>query len=158
MFRQLDHVKVFTDPRGTEATMLAHEIGPILDTLATEHADMLPCTAHLSALATEKSPELHAALDRCWPVLTGALDAHIEAEDTVLFPALANEVGDGITGLFRDEHREIEALRASLRAARLDGDDLERVSSIALRLAELLGSHMNREDAMLFPSARNVLR
>ncbi len=158
MFRQLDHVRVFTDPRGTEEAMLAHEIAPVLDKLAAEHTDMLPCTTHLAALATGKSSELRAALDRCWPVLTGALDAHIEAEDTVLFPAVADALGDGITGMFRDEHREIEALRSSLRAARLDGDDLDRVSSIALRLAELLGSHMTREDAMLFPSARNVLR
>ncbi len=139
--------------------MTITDITPLIDKLATEHADMLPCTAHLAELAAARSPEIRAALDRCWPVLTGALDAHIDAEDEVLFPAVAQAVGDeGVTALFREEHREIRALRSALGTARQEGGDLERLSAAALRVADLLNTHMTREDAMLFPSARNALR
>lgn len=134
------------------------EITPLIDKLAAEHADLLPCTAHLTELAAARSPEIAAALDRCWPVLTGALDAHIDAEDEVLFPAIARAVGDeGMTALFREEHREIRALRSALDAVRKQGGDIERLFAAVLRLADLLNAHMTREDAMLFPSARNAL-
>lgn len=135
------------------------DITSLIDKLEAEHTEMLPCTAHLTELAAAKSPDIHTALDRCWPTLDGALDAHIEAEDDVLFPAMARAVGDeSLTEVFRAEHREIQALRQALLAARRDGSGIEQVSAIALRLADLLGHHMRREDAMLFPSARNGLR
>ena len=37
----------------------------LIDRLSAEHAELLPCTAHLIELASSKSQELRAAIERC---------------------------------------------------------------------------------------------
>lgn len=131
----------------------------LIDRLSAEHADLLPCTAHLMELASKNSQELGAAIERCAAKLGGALDTHIADEDHVLFPAYARESGDeGLVGQFRDEHREIEILRDELLAAHKSQAEVPKMAAIAARLADLLHSHMTREDMVLFPSAREALR
>jgi iron-sulfur cluster repair protein YtfE (RIC family) len=130
----------------------------LLDRLSAEHADLLPCTAHLIELASSNSPQLREAIERCASKLGGTLDAHIADEDDVLFPAYARESGDqALVGQFRDEHRVIETLRNELLAAHKSQADVQEIANIAVRLADLLHSHMTREDMVLFPSARQAL-
>ncbi len=89
----------------------------------------------------------------------GSLIGRLAAEHEKLLPALARALGqEGVTAIFRDEHREILALRDELGAARDDGGDVGRVAAAALRLADLLGSHMAREDRMLFPDLRRAVK
>lgn len=130
----------------------------LIDRLSAEHADLLPCITQLMELAASRSPEVRASVERCAPKLGDTLNAHIADEDNVLFPAYARESGDqGLVGQFRDEHREIEILRDQLLAAHQSQAEVAKIAAIAARFADLLHSHMTREDMALFPSARATL-
>ncbi len=133
-------------------------IAAIIDQLSAEHADLLPRMARLGQLAAAKSPDLLGQIEQCADHLQAPLEAHIEQEDDVLFPAYIERTGeDGVVALFVEEHRDILALRDQLLAAAREGADQARLRELAARLADLLASHMNREDMMLFPSARQAL-
>jgi iron-sulfur cluster repair protein YtfE (RIC family) len=130
----------------------------ILDRLSAEHAELLPCAAKLANFAAVNAGDLGELIGRCSEKLRAPLEAHIAEEDNVLFPAYARETGDeGMVELFRSEHRELLALRDELLAAHRDQAPPKQLGGIAARLADLLISHMTREDMMLFPSARQAL-
>lgn len=132
--------------------------GILLDRLSEEHKDLLPCAERMAELASANSPELWAAVGEYAAKLGAPLEHHIADEDDVLFPAYARETGDEtMVGQFRDEHREILKLRDELLAIHRLRKDLPRLGSVAARLADLLHSHMTREDMALFPSARQAL-
>lgn len=138
---------------GTTATFAT-----IIDRLSAEHAELLPCAAKLAELAAVNSAELGETIGRCSAKLRAPLEAHIDEEDSVLFPAYARECGDeGLVEQFRSEHRDLLALRDELLAAYRDKAAPRRLGGIAARFADLLTSHMTREDMMLFPSARQAL-
>jgi hemerythrin-like domain-containing protein len=131
----------------------------LIETLTAEHAELLPEIENLINVAAMNGPALDATVGDIGTRIGAGLDVHIEQEDKVLFPAYAEAVGDvGLVGQFSTEHREILRLRDELmaahRAGALNGDDL---AGIALRFADLLTSHMMREDAMLFPTIRETL-
>jgi len=129
----------------------------LIDQLSAEHAELLPCTDKLLDVAAGAGPELRETIESCLTKLQAPLEAHIAQEDDILFPAYARASGgDGLVAQFRDEHRDIIALRDELLTA-LDHDDTRKLGTVAARLAELLGDHMRREDMMLFPSARDAL-
>jgi hemerythrin-like domain-containing protein len=130
----------------------------IIDRLSAEHAELLPCAAKLTELAAVNAAELGETIGRCAAKLGAPLDAHIAEEDNVLFPAYAGESGDeGLVEQFRSEHRDLLALRDALLAACRDKAAPQKLGGIAARFADLLTSHMTREDMMLFPSAREAL-
>jgi hemerythrin-like domain-containing protein len=136
----------------------AAAIAALIDQLSAEHAELFPCTERLLDLAASPLPELSQHIERCAPRLQAPLDAHIYQEDEVLFPAYAEASGDGgLVAQFTDEHRSLRALRDELLAAHRSGADAAKLGAIASRFADLLSSHMNREDVMLFPSARQAL-
>lgn len=129
----------------------------LIDQLSAEHAELLPGTDRMLEVAASGGAELREAVEGCLARLRTPLEAHIAQEDDVLFPAYARASGgDGLVAQFRDEHRDIIALRDELLTA-LDDDDMRKLGTAAARLAELLGDHMRREDMMLFPSARDAL-
>lgn len=129
----------------------------LLDRLSAEHAELLPCAAELASAAGD-AEALGRLLGRCADKLGAPLEAHIAEEDSVLFPAYAEQSGDGgLVEQFRSEHRELLALRDELLAAHRDRAGQPRLGGLAARLADLLTSHMTREDLMLFPSAREAL-
>lgn len=130
----------------------------LIDALSAEHAELLPQLERLMNVATANAPLLHTAVDEIAGRIGAALDEHIAQEDTVLFPAYAEAAGDSeLVGQFGAEHREIMSLRDELLAVRSHGGDGAGLGGIALRLADLLISHMTREDMMLFPTMREVL-
>jgi iron-sulfur cluster repair protein YtfE (RIC family) len=130
----------------------------LIDQLSAEHAELLPCTDKLLDLATNTGPELCEAIESYAAKLQAPLEIHIAQEDDVLFPAYARASGgEGLVAQFRAEHRDILALRDELLVACTNGDG-GKLGAIASQFAELLGDHMRREDMMLFPSAREVLR
>lgn len=137
--------------------MMTKTMSALIDELGAEHAELLPCTARLLELAATNSPELNATIEHCASKLGAALDNHVAQEENVLFPAFAREAGDqGLVGQFSGEHREILRLRDELLAAYRSGADARKLGGVATQLADLLGSHMSREDMILFPSARNM--
>ncbi len=127
----------------------------LMDRLSAEHAELLPGTDRLLDVTTDR--ELRETVEGLLPKLQTPLEEHIAQEDDILFPAYASASGsEGLVAQFRDEHRDIIALRDELLIA-LDHGDTRGLGTIAARLAELLGDHMRREDTMLFPSARDAL-
>lgn len=130
----------------------------LIDTLASEHEDLLPEMARLAEEAMSPLAVLKAAIDRAAPKLHGPLDEHILNEDRVLFPAYASAGGDaGVLALFTEEHREILSLRDRLTAALEDGDEADEIRSLVAQLTDILSEHMGREDEMLFPAMREAL-
>lgn len=130
----------------------------LIDTLASEHEDLLPEMARLADEAMSPLAVLKAAIDRAAPKLNGPLDEHILNEDRVLFPAYASAGGDsGVLALFAEEHREILSLRDRLTAAVEDGGEADEIRSLVAQLTDILSEHMGREDEMLFPAMREAL-
>ncbi len=130
----------------------------LIDQLSAEHAELLPCTDRLLDVVAGADADLHEAIGGCLAKLRTPLEAHIAQEDDVLFPAYARASGgEGLVAQFRNEHRDILALRDELLTA-LDNNDTRKLCTVTAQLAELLGDHMRREDMMLFPSARDALR
>lgn len=130
----------------------------LIEELSAEHAELLPEIEKLMNLATVNAPALHALVGQIADRIGAALDDHIAQEDKVLFPAYAKAAGDSsLVDQFTAEHREILSLRDALLAAHRAGGDGGRLGGIALRLADLLTSHMTREDMMLFPTVRDTL-
>ncbi len=86
--------------------------------------------------------------------LTQELDEHIRLEEDVAFSLIEQSVGEEIVTPFRSEHTEIRSLRDEV----LSRADAGVASfNLCLQLCDLIQSHMQREDMMLFPSARDVL-
>lgn len=90
---------------------------------------------------------------RVHAVLSTAVRAHNDAEERALFPLLAD---DPTVPVFVEEHRQLRALEEEL-AAGLDAGEAHRIAGTALHLVDLLRSHIEREERMLFPSARAAL-
>jgi hypothetical protein len=86
--------------------------------------------------------------------LAAALDERIALEEARVFPAVATTIGDGLVDPFIAEHREIRAVRDELFAQASAG---ALYPGLCLRLCELILEHQQREDLMLFPSARAAL-
>lgn len=79
------------------------------------------------------------------------LERHIQAEETILFPAFDAQVPmRGPTMVMTHEHRAIEELIARGRAA-LEDEDGERFDDDAAELAELLHAHNVKEERVLYP-------
>jgi iron-sulfur cluster repair protein YtfE (RIC family) len=139
-------------------TARAPDFTALFDTLSREHAELLPEMERLGEETISPIANLKAAIDRAAPKLTGPLDEHIANEERVLFPAYTAAGGDaGVLVFFVEEHREILSLRDSLVSAVKHDREYDEIRPLVARLTEVLSSHMIREDAMLFPTMREVL-
>jgi hemerythrin-like domain-containing protein len=124
----------------------------LIDQLEREHAEVRAALGALGVLAeAEDAAGIAAALPGMAAVLAAGLDAHSGAEDETLFPAVADEIGEGVIEAFAAEHAEILALRDELYR----GGDGAPATCQGLRA--LLESHMDREELVLFPSVRELL-
>ncbi len=131
---------------------MSSELVQLIDRLEQEHAAVREALGALGALAEAgDAAELRSALPARAAVLGAGLDDHSLTEDATLFPAIADAVGPDLVGVFAAEHVEILALRDELYGG---GDD---VTAPCLGLCALLESHMEREELVLFPSARDLL-
>jgi hemerythrin-like domain-containing protein len=139
-------------------TIDARSAAILMDQLGAEHAELIPWTEKVMEAARSNSPQLTELVARQAGMLGQPLDSHIVQEDTVLFPAFAKETGDeGLVGQFSEEHRELLALRDEMLTLQREGAPVEKLADVASQFADLLNSHMTREDHVLFPSARHAL-
>ena len=139
--------------------MINIKVDEVIDQLLAEHQEVLPRVRRLAESAAADRLELERAYGDAAPLLGAPLEAHIALEDDVLFPAYAEASGaEDVVAQFRDEHRQILALRDELRACHEGRDDGGRsIVELSAALCELLSSHMEREEQVLFPSARAAL-
>jgi iron-sulfur cluster repair protein YtfE (RIC family) len=127
----------------------------VLTRLSDEHDTLLPIIVEIQAAAeVQDKAVLIAKLVAGRAALTGELDEHITLEEDVAFPIIGQAVGEEIVTPFRTEHTEIRGLRDAILA---QADSGSAPFNLCLQLCDLIQSHMQREDMMLFPSARDAL-
>ncbi len=127
----------------------------ILTRLSHEHDDLRALLAPVeSAAEARDATTLAASLNAARAALTDDLDSHIAAEEAEVFSAIVETLGDGLVANFYDEHVEIRAVRDEVYARLARG---EAPFEPSLRLCELIQEHQQREDLMLFPSAREAV-
>lgn len=86
-------------------------------------------------------------------LLCGAVRQHNEDEERALFPVLGE---DAPIGPFLEEHETLRKLENDL-AVSIDRGDRDAVARQALEIVDLLRTHIERENAVLFPMARALL-
>ena len=123
--------------------------------LSDEHDTLLPLIVEIQAAA--EAQDETALLDELVvgrTALTEELDTHITLEEDVAFNIIGQVIGEEIVTPFRTEHTEIRALRDEVLS---QADAGIAPFNLCLQLCELIQTHMQREDMMLFPSARDAL-
>ena len=127
----------------------------ILSRLTEEHDTLLPIIVELQAAAeAQDSVALFDELITGRAALTQELDAHITLEEDIAFSLIEQSVGEEIVTPFRTEHTEIRSLRDEVLS---QSDAGVAPFNLCLQLCDLIQAHMQREDTMLFPSAREAL-
>lgn len=127
----------------------------VFDQLSEEHEALLPLIIAIQVAAEMRdTPAVLKELISGRVALTTQLDAHIALEEDNAFVTIAEAVGKELVAPFRSEHSELQALRDEV-LARADAGDVSL--SLCLRLCDLIQSHMQREDMMLFPSALHAM-
>ena len=127
----------------------------LLARLSDEHDTLLPLIVEIQSAA--EAGDATALLDELVSgrvALTQELDVHITLEEDVAFPLIGQAVGEEIVIPFRTEHTEIRVLRDEVLS---QADAGIAPFNLCLQLCDLIQAHMQREDMMLFPSAREVL-
>ena len=133
--------------------------GDPLERFQAEHRQVLDALQRLeqAALAIEsgaaRGPELDT-IREVHAILTTTVRAHNENEEAALFPLLADLAPSAV---FVQEHHELRALEQRLGRELEDEQSEQAVVATALAIVELLRSHIAREDAVLFPMARELL-
>ena len=123
--------------------------------LSDEHDTLLPLIVEIQAAA--EAQDETALLDELVvgrTALTEELDTHITLEEDVAFNIIGQVIGEEIVTPFRTEHTEIRALRDEVLS---QADAGIAPFNLCLQLCDLIQTHMQREDMMLFPSARDAL-
>ena len=87
-------------------------------------------------------------------ILDNALATHSDIEETVFFPALEPHIGDaGPLAVMRAEHEELDRYVSEMR----DSEDVDYVKTVLRDLVALARSHFQKEEAILFPLAEEML-
>lgn len=122
--------------------------------LSNEHETLLPLIQNIQAAAEMgDTAAIVEKLKAGRAALTDELDAHIALEENEVFALIGQALGEEFVAPFRSEHAEIRALRDEA----LMGAHAGHVPvGLCLQFCDLIQVHMQREDAMLFPSALNV--
>jgi hemerythrin-like domain-containing protein len=127
----------------------------VLTQLSGEHEHLRSYLERIQAAAEAHDDEaLQAALHMAHAALTEELDSHIAREEAEAFPAIGEALGEELLEPFRDEHVEARVRRNEVLAAVERG---ETPYAAALTLCELILNHQQREDLVLFPSARQAI-
>jgi hemerythrin-like domain-containing protein len=127
----------------------------VLTMLSDEHDTLLPIIVEIQAAAeVQDETALFAELVASRTALTQELDAHITLEENVAFSLIEEAIGEEIVAPFRTEHAEIRELRDEVLS---QADAGVAPFNLCLQLCDLIQAHMQREDMMLFPSARGAL-
>jgi hemerythrin-like domain-containing protein len=127
----------------------------VLARLSDEHDTLLPLIVEIQAAAeAQDETALFAELIAGRAALTNELDTHIALEENVAFNIIGQGIGEEIVTPFRTEHTEIQALRNEVLS---QADAGVAPFNLCLQLCDLIQTHMQREDMMLFPSAWDAL-
>ena len=127
----------------------------VLTRLTSEHDALRAYLERIQAAAeAHDAAALAASLETARPTLTDELDAHIAVEEVEAFAPLVQTLGDGLVESFYEDHVEIRILRDEVYTVLARG---EAPFEASLHLCELILAHQQREDLMLFPSAREAL-
>ena len=127
----------------------------VLTRLSDEHDTLLPLIVEIQAAAeAQDKTALLAKLVTGRAALTHELDAHIALEEDVAFSIIGQAIGEAVVTPFRTEHNEIRALRDEVLT---QADSGNAPFNLCLQLCDLIQAHMQREDMMLFPSARDAV-
>ena len=131
------------------------ELIALIGQFEKEHVDVREALARIDAgVDSRDSNSVKSALAMSNGVLVAGLDEHSSMEDNVLFPRIAEFLGQGMVGVFAEEHVQILELRNQIYSKLERGvADFEGCASFS----ELLSSHIDREDSMLFPASRGAL-
>ena len=124
------------------------------DAFREEHAALLDHVEHLRAIAGQlpgmDTAERAAALQRALEFLRGTLVPHAEAEERVLYPAVAALLGSPkATATMISDHRAIVSRIDALAAAQ--PDDVERLQELLYGLHALLIVHFHKEEDDYLP-------
>lgn len=158
-----------------------------IEHLLSEHVEIMrevePLRGALRALEERGESavaEALPALDAVGRMMATRLLLHARLEDDALFPAVESALGaSGPTSVMREEHREIHAEAERFRATLRELHEVEHPSIVAggerlrdltaaggsaedlratgAEIVRLLDSHFGKEEAILFPMARQVL-
>jgi len=129
--------------------------------LRREHDEALAALDRLESGARNlAAPGARQAVDQAVAFLDNEVRGHNEREEEVLFPMMERYMPAqaGPTAVMRAEHRELWDLLGSLRAA-LAGSapDPAPVRATGLAVVDLLRRHIEKENAILFPMAQQML-
>lgn len=124
-----------------------------------EHAEALRELERLeaAALALEAGEDAAGQVRRAresYAFLTNVVREHNENEERALFPLLGDDLR---TAAFKEEHRMLRFLERQLGRALEAQDAARRVPPAVHSIADLLRSHIARENERLFPMARALL-
>jgi hemerythrin-like domain-containing protein len=126
----------------------------VLARLSNEHETLLPLIEDIQT--TAEAGDTAATVEKLKAgraALTDELDAHIALEENEVFALIGQALGDDLVAPFRSEHAEIRALRDKVL---MSADAGHVPVGLCLQFCDLIQDHMQREDAMLFPSALNI--
>ncbi|MFQ6015589.1 MAG: hemerythrin domain-containing protein [Anaerolineae bacterium] len=102
-----------------------------------------------------------AQLDEAASFINGEIRQHNEKEENALFPALAQFLpSPGPVDVMLSEHRELWNLEDRLESLLKKPEGLENgiaLAETALAIVSLLRGHIDKEDNVLYPMARNFL-
>lgn len=131
------------------------ELIALIGQFGTEHIEVREVLEKIDAgVDARDSDVVQSALASGSGVLVAGLNEHSSAEDIVLFPGIASMLGEAMIEVFVEEHVRILALRNQIYANLEKGiADFDGCADFS----ELLTSHIDREDSMLFPAAIGVL-
>ena len=128
-----------------------------LERFEAEHEDALAELNSLeaAALALDAGPsdEHFEMIRRVHGALAGAVREHNENEELALFPLLGEAAP---TEPFVDDHLALRTLERELIDA-VERRNADEVASLSLTIVEKLRDHIERENTVLFPMARDIL-
>jgi iron-sulfur cluster repair protein YtfE (RIC family) len=127
----------------------------LTDILTDEHRD---CDAQFArAEAAASDGDLDAARP-AHAAFAAAMELHLAAEETVLFPAFEARTGmtGGPTMVMRMEHQQIRGMLAQMQQA-LDAGELDDYLGLAETLNILIQQHNMKEEQMLYPLCDRAL-
>jgi len=90
-----------------------------------------------------------------WQIFARELEAHLEAEESILFPRFEQATGitQGPTMVMRSEHEQMRALVQQLTQA-LQAEDQEVYLGLSETLMVLMQQHNMKEEMMLYPMSQ----
>jgi hemerythrin-like domain-containing protein len=114
---------------------------------------------HLFADAEAAAQEADAArATACFVAFAEAMETHLGAEETVLFPEFeaATGMSHGPTAVMRMEHEQMRGMLSRMQSALTSGD-LDDFLGLAETLNVLIQQHNMKEEQMLYPMCDRAL-